>query len=620
MNEDLRNTPLMPPPAGQDWNLLLHIFDALACSAFLISRSGSVTAANRTFEEATGLKGSGGAALSAEVLEPHLPGLKEHLAELRGGGSRIFHSRLTGREGRSMFAELTLLQLETEDEAVLCVGRGLHELTVGQEAALRRAEEQLMAANRLKRKFIANINHAIRTPMNAIIGYAEILAESGLDEQQQRFVGAIRKNGAALVSIINDVLELSKLESGNVKVMKAAANLCAVIEQAADLFSDQIRAKKLEFSCAVQPELPEMYVMDAEHCRQVLINLISNAVKFTDRGQITLTVSGRPDGLENSWELSFRVEDSGIGVAAEELRELRELFEQEDGKVRLHDGTRLGLTLCARLARMMGGSLHVESVLGRGSAFTFTMPAKTGRRAGAESSPPGRSCARAAAESRRGPVMLVVDDMPEMSHLIKLYFTNSPIRVLEASTPESCRELALTEQPDLILMDLDLAGADGRELARQLKEDERTARAPIVVMTGLMLERDSLKPLFEDFLPKPFHLQELRQLVEKYLPARKSALPADAHRPWTTPTSSDLEQMRAAWSGELAAAYAEAQMSGNLEDALALGRAMEEHGQKEDAAALAALGREMKRFALDLDIRGVEQVLSALRKIAGEKQ
>uniref|UniRef100_UPI0040570D36 hybrid sensor histidine kinase/response regulator n=1 Tax=Candidatus Electronema sp. TaxID=2698783 RepID=UPI0040570D36 len=619
MNEDLRNTSLMPPSAGQDWNLLLHIFDALACSAFLISRSGAVTAANRTFEEATGLKGSGGAALSAELLELHLPGLKEHLAELRGGGSRIFHSRLTGKEGRSMFAELTLLQLETEDEAVLCVGRGLHELTVGQEAALRRAEEQLTAANRLKRKFIANINHAIRTPMNAIIGYAEILAESGLSEQQQRFVGAIRKNGAALVSIINDVLELSKLESGNVKVMKAAANLCAVIEQAADLFSDQIRAKKLEFSCAVQPELPEMYVMDAEHCRQVLINLISNAVKFTDRGQVTLTVSGRPDGLENSWELSFRVEDSGIGIAAEELRELRELFEQEDGKVRLHDGTRLGLTLCARLARMMGGSLRVESIQGHGSSFTFTMPAKTARRAGADISPPSRSCARAA-ESKRGPVMLVVDDMPEMSHLIKLYFTNSPIRVLEASTPESCRELALTEQPDLILMDLDLAGADGRELAKQLKEDERTAQAPIVVMTGLMLERDSLKPLFEDFLPKPFHLQELRQLVEKYLPARKSALPAETRHPWTTPASSDLEQMRAAWSGELDATYAEAQMSGNLEDALALGRAMEEQGLRADAAALGALGREMKRFAMDLDIRGVEQVLSALRKIAGEKQ
>jgi len=520
-----------------------------------------------------------------------------------------------------MFAELTLLQLEAEDgESVLCVVRGLHELTVSQEAALRRAEEQLVAANRLKRKFIANINHAIRTPMNAIIGYAEILAESGLSGQQQRFVAAIRKNGAALVSIINDVLELSKLESGNVKVMKAAANLCAVIEQAADLFSDQIRAKKLEFSCSVQPGLPEMYVMDAEHCRQVLINLISNAVKFTDHGRIALVVSGRPDGLENSWELSFRVEDSGVGIAAEELPELRKLFEQEDGKVRLHDGTRLGLTLCARLARMMGGSLRVESVQGLGSSFTFTMPAKTARRAGADSGPPGRSCARAAVEGQRGPVMLVVDDMPEMSHLIKLYFTNSPIRVLEASTPETCLELALAERPDLILMDLDLAGADGRELARQLKDDERTAQTPIVVMTGLMLERDSLKPLFEDFLPKPFHLQELRQLVEKYLPARKSAPAAEAHRPWMMPTASELDQVRAAWSCELDAAYADAQMSGNLEDALALGQAMEEQGLRTDAAALAALGREMKRFALDLDIRGVEQVLTALRKIAGEKQ
>ncbi len=620
MNEDCRNTPLLPLLGGQDWTLLLHIFDALACSAFFLDSSGAVKAANRTFQEATGLKDSSGAGLSAETLETHLPGLKEHLAELRSGGSRIFHSRLTGKEGKTVFAELTLLQLEAENETVLCIGRGLHELTIGQEAALRRAEEQLMAANRLKRKFIANINHAIRTPMNAIIGYAEILSDSGLSEQQQRFVGAIRKNGAALVSIINDVLELSKLESGNVKVMKAAANLCAVIEQAADLFSDQIRAKKLEFSCLIQPDLPEMYVMDAEHCRQVLVNLISNAVKFTSQGRIALSVSGRPDKLENSWELSFQVEDSGCGIAAEELRELRELFEQEDGKVRLHDGTRLGLTLCVRLARMMGGSLHVESTQGQGSSFTFAMPAKTARRTSSDINPPSLSCVRAAAESRRGPVMLVVDDMPEMSHLIKLYFTNSPIQVLEASTPESCLELALAEQPDLILMDLDLAGADGRDLARQLKEDERTAQSPIVVMTGLMLERDSLKPLFEDFLPKPFHLQELRQVVEKYLPASKSVPPAETHRPWTMPVSSDLDQMRTAWSGELDAAYADAQMSGNLEDALSLGRTMEEQGLKTDTAPLAALGREMKRFALDMDIRGVEQVLTVLRKIAGETQ
>ena len=144
----------------------------------------------------------------------------------------------------------------------------------------------------MKSEFIANMNHEIRTPMNAIIGYAEMLASSDLGEREQRFVKTIRKSGSALISILNDVMELSKLESGRLRIAKIPTHLQSLVDEVADLFLDQILAKNLEFDCSIQSELPEIFILDEVHCRQILINLLSNAVKFTTTGNITLAVTG----------------------------------------------------------------------------------------------------------------------------------------------------------------------------------------------------------------------------------------------------------------------------------------------------------------------------------------
>lgn len=610
MTEDTQN--ICQAESEQHWQTVLKVFDALGHHVLLLDRSGIIKNANQYFLHAVGLSKADIAERHAECLEPYFPGIGDQLIELRRHCPRIFHSRLTDKNGKALLVELTLAQIEDQGrDLVICTGRNLNALTCGQEDALRRTEQQLAAANCLKRKFIANINHAVRTPMNAIIGYAEILAESGLNRQQQRFVNSIRKNGTTLVSIINDVMELSKLESGTIKVLKSAANLRAVTEQAADVFADQARAKKLAFSCTVDANLPEMYVMDANHCRQVLINLISNSIKFTDKGAVSLTVTGT-ETEPGSYELLFHVEDTGCGLTPEEQNALLELFGQQEELVGIHDGTRLGLTLCARLARMMGGGLHVKSSPGQGSQFLFTMPAQAAERTGQQQ--------RLFAErkKKKQPVMLVVDDMPDMAHLIKVYFTSSPVKVLAAATSTDCLELARTEQPDMILMDLNLDGSDGRDLARQLRDQSETARIPIVAMTGLILDKESISPLFDDYLAKPFHLQELQRMVNKYIP--DSTGKAKAAQARQQPHSPDAEQIRAAWSTELSAIYVKAQQSGNLEDALALGREMEQRGAAAGAEALKKMGNNMKRFALDMDIRGVEQVLTALSKVAEENE
>ncbi len=594
------------------WRTALRLFDTMGHHAFLLDGRNVIRAVNRVLLDAVSLSRAELINQPAEALEGCLPGLGDQLAELHRQSVRVFHAHLTDRKGTPLLLEMTLTRLEDEDsDVVFCTGRRLRTLSCGQEASLRRTEQQLMAANRLKRKFVANINHAIRTPMNAIIGYAEILAESSLSGQQLRFVNAIRKNGASLVSIINDVMELSKLETGNVKVLKSAANLRVVVEQAVDLFAEQARAKKLNISCNVSPHLPEMYVMDADHCRQVLTNLIGNSVKFTDKGSVSLTVTGG-ENEAGMHELIFQVEDTGCGISAEEQAELLKLFSEKE-QISIHDGTKLGLTLCARLARMMGGSLQLESRLGQGSTVLFHMPAQA-----ADKPCPAGMAARQSAplpEKKRSPVMLVVDDMPEMSHLIKIYFSSSSVRVLEAADCAGCLALSRAEQPDLILMDLNLADTDGWNIARQLRNDPQTAKIPLVVMTGLQLEKEQLAPLFDDYLAKPFHLQELQRVVNRHIPLAGRGSIAAPRFLNISQTRPDAEELRAAWTDALQAAYLQAQQSGNLEDALALGLAMERQGGAADAEALTAMGREMKRFALDMDIRGVEQVLAVLSKV-----
>jgi signal transduction histidine kinase/DNA-binding response OmpR family regulator len=604
------DTHILGEDLKQHLQILLTIFDSLKCYGLLVDCKGIIKEVNTTFLEALGLDPDAVQGQTLDLLTPYCTGIKEHFVKLqkRDIQSLTFHSRLHHSKGSLLLLEQSLLQLP-EDEQILCFGNVLHSLTENEEATLRKTEQQLVAANRLKRKFIANINHAIRTPMNAIIGYAEMLAESSLDEQQQRFVSTIRKNATALVSIINDVMELSKLETGNVKVLKSAANLKVVVEQAVDLFTDQIRAKRLECVWTMDPELPEMYVMDADHCRQVLINLVSNAVKFTERGGITVHVRGEQGALD-WYTLFFSVTDTGLGLSPEECQSLQHLFEKQEDQIHIHDGTRLGLTLCARLAQMMGGGLTVESVKGQGSSFVFTMPAQAAQAKAKKIVSTDRPLDTL---SKAKPCILVVDDMPEMSHLIKIYFTNSSITVLEASTGEECLRLAFSEQPNLIFMDMDLAGTDGREVAKVLREDVRTAHIPIVVMTGLMFEQESYKPIFDDFLAKPFHLHELQQVVDKYIPVHKRKNPIE--RLWGSSPALDIQGLQTAWNSDLEAAYRQAQRSGSLDDALTLGRTLEARGYALHAEDLIALGKRMKKCAFDFDIRGVEQILASLHTV-----
>ncbi|MCW5209306.1 PAS domain S-box protein [Desulfobulbus sp. US1] len=275
----------------QDLQFSFKVFDVLPLYGILFDRDGRVITANKTFLDTIGLREKEIIGMSAEELEPYYVDLKKHLAELEAHGVRTVRGYLVREDGTRFSVEHTFVHLaETERGVVASISYKIEGWTIGEER--REAEKKIEAANQRKRQFVANINHEIRTPMNAIVGYAEMLDELDIGSQQRRYVETIRKNSAHLIAIINDIMELSKLETGNVQLLKSTVNLHVITEQVFDFFADQARGKNIEFTCHVEPDLPKYYIIDANHCRQILTNLISNAVKYTDAGKITLSVSG----------------------------------------------------------------------------------------------------------------------------------------------------------------------------------------------------------------------------------------------------------------------------------------------------------------------------------------
>ncbi|MFL6628879.1 MAG: response regulator [Vitreoscilla sp.] len=390
------------------------------------------------------------------------------------------------------------------------------------ERAARHAAE---AANRAKSEFLAGMSHELRTPLNAVLGYAQLLAmDGGLNEQQARGVDTIHQSGMHLLALINDILDLARIEAGHTELKLAPLQLGDLLKSCASLMKVKADEKQLALRLSIAEGFPEAVLADERRLRQVLLNLLGNAIKFTDTGSVSMSASVEPRAPGRVL-LRLDVEDTGVGMAREDLERIFKPFEQVGDEHRRSGGTGLGLAITRALVAEMGGQVHASSEPGRGSRFRLELPVEL-------ADPAPTVTRRSTAFTRyQGPArrILVVDDVAANRALMSDFLTKAGFTVTQARDGDELLAAARAFRPDLILVDSAMPSDGGVEGARRLRQDPDIGSVPVIAVsaTASAQHRAECKRAGVDvFLAKPVSLDELLAAIGAQLKLEWSAPPA----------------------------------------------------------------------------------------------
>lgn len=493
------------------------------------------------------------------------------------------------------------------------------------EEETRRAQR----AERVKSEFLANMSHEIRTPMTAILGFSELLSDGVEDPRYRSYLDGIQASGKALLSLINDILDLSKIEAGRITIKMTEMDLPSFISGIDLVFNQMSKNKGLEFTIQMAADVPDRIMADENRLRQILINLLGNAVKFTHQGFIKLTIFRQNNSDTSPPRICFAVSDSGIGISKDNQTLIFEAFRQVDGKTtRNYGGTGLGLSISLQLARLMEGTITLESEEGKGSTFTLELPLKEPHKdteylIRKDTKAPAGVSTQTTYQIRGGTVLIVEND-PYNKTILREFLGKEQVRIFTANNGIEALNLLEQEHIDVVVTDIMMPKMSGIELIKLMKASPKLKDIPIIIASASTPPGEYQNiPGIEGFLRKPFYRSNFIALLAQYLPhevvsclsdegATQVAGEARANNEWWTGIDLNLRKnLKETYEKR----FKTLRITLSMGEIASFGKDLVAKGQSLHFDGLSIYGQALSNAAENLDISAINQLFAQFSKL-----